>query len=223
MNNIGIIIQARTGSTRLPGKIMKKIEGKTILNIMLERLSFSKYYKNVIVATTNNSKDDVIINLCKNLRVKHFRGDEENVLDRYYKCAKHYNINTIVRLTSDCPLIDPFILDEMIDEYRNNGFYIYSNVHPRTYPDGMDIEIFPFIILKIENNRETNDFVREHVTTNIFNNYVSTNKEYYSNFSSIRLTLDYEKDFKIIKKIYKNLYKEGECFTLSDILKFLGA
>lgn len=212
-----IIIQARMGSSRLPRKVMKKVCNKPLLELMLERLLHSKYEESIIVATTNKKQDDVICTLCNSLHIECFRGSENNVFDRYVKCAKEHGADIIVRLTADCPLIDIGILDDMIDTFSGSP---YSNVHPRTFPDGMDIEIFTLQQL-IHCKKDLDDKMREHVTTGLFrHNYMNYSSK--TDRSQIRLTLDYEDDYKLIKEIYEALYVEGEIFTLTDILSYLG-
>lgn len=219
---IGIIIQARTGSTRLPEKTMLQVCGKPLLELMLERLSYSKYHEQVIVATTTKPRDDVIVSLCMKRGVPVYRGSEEDVLQRYIDCASFYGCEIVVRLTSDCPLMDPYLLDEMIDEYLEKKYTVYSNVHPRTYPDGFDIEIMPLIYL-MECAENTDDRkTREHVTREIFEMYPYDNKTLPLDFSSLRLTVDYLHDYLLIKQIFEGLYQENKLFTLSDIIKFLG-
>lgn len=196
---------------------MKKVCGKPILELMLERLSHSKYEESIIVATTHNERDDVICTLCNKLCIEYFRGDEDNVFDRYIKCAIEQKLDIIVRLTADCPLIDIEILDDMIEKFDGLP---YSNVHPRTFPDGMDIEIFTLQQLMVC-EKDLDDKMCEHVTTGLFkHNYMNYSSK--TDRSQIRLTLDYEDDYKLIKEIYEALYVEGEIFTLTDILSYLG-
>jgi len=142
--NISVIIQARFDSTRFPGKILSKIKNKTLLEILIKRLLLSKKISNIFVACTKNKKDDQIIKVCNKLKIKTFRGSEKNVLSRYYNTASIYNVQNIVRITSDCPLIDPIILDNFIDKFFLENFDYLSNIIEPTYPDGMDIEIFKF-------------------------------------------------------------------------------
>ncbi len=115
------IIQVRMGSTRLPGKVLKKLNGITILESLLNQLNYSKLLNDKIIATTSNSEDDVIVNFCKSKEIKCFRGSQDDVLDRYYNCAKKFSINTILRITSDCPLMDPQVIDDVIDFYLKNS------------------------------------------------------------------------------------------------------
>jgi spore coat polysaccharide biosynthesis protein SpsF len=149
---IGAIIQARMGSTRLPGKVMLKIKDKTVLGHVVERVKQSKLINEIIIATTINESDDIIVKESLNLGLKVFRGDENDVLSRYYFAAKENAIDLIVRITSDCPLIDSKIVDEVISYYISNNYDIVTNAgndfNERTYPRGLDVEIFSFDVLE---------------------------------------------------------------------------
>lgn len=153
------IIQARMGSTRLPCKIFKEVDGVKLLKYMLDRVSKSNLLKKTIIATTSLSRDDVVEKFCAENRVECFRGSENDVLDRYYQCAKKYSINTIVRLTSDCPLSDPEIIDKAVNLFfAKQVDYAVNTVPPETstYPDGSDVEVFSFKALE-KAWLETND------------------------------------------------------------------
>ena len=134
---IKTIIQVRLGSTRLPGKVLKEVCGKPLLQHIIERLDYSKYANDIIIATTTKTIDDKIVELAKHLGISVFRGSESDVLDRYFKAAKEYNADVIVRITSDCPLIDPKTTDRVIKYYTDNEekFDFVSNVHERSFPD----------------------------------------------------------------------------------------
>ena len=149
-NKIIISIQARMGSSRLPGKVLKKICGKHMLQLMLERLSKCKLIDEIIISTTNNKNDDPIFEFAKNYGYQVFRGNEQDCLDRHYQAAKNRNAKFVCKITSDCPLIDPEIVDKVIKyclENKNKFDYV-SNVHPTTYPDGLDVEIFSMSALE---------------------------------------------------------------------------
>lgn len=227
INLIKTIIQARLGSTRLQGKVLKKVLGKPLLQHMVERLKYSEYANDVVIATTIKKTDDPIVALASELQLSTFRGSEDDVLDRYYKAAKKYNAELIVRLTSDCPLIDPQVTDRVIKYYLDNHdkFDYVSNNHPPTFPDGLDTEVFPFHALEKAWKEAKKPYEREHVTPYIWDNphlfqigNVLNDKEL--NLVE-RWTLDYEEDFQFIKAIYENLYQEGKIFYMKDILKLL--
>ena len=212
-------------STRLPGKIFLKVNSRYILDYLIDRLSFSKRIDNLIIATTTNPKDKIITEYCKKNNIIYFEGSEENVLSRYYLAAKKYNVDIIVRITSDCPLIDPGILDKMLDFYNKNSYDFVSNTvpPPSNYPDGMDVEIFNFETLKKTYQNAQLPSEKEHVT---FYMWKSKNFDIYKfslkhNFSKYRLTLDYIEDFELISEIIRCLYKKNSYFNMSDIIKFL--
>ena len=146
---IGCIIQARMGSSRLPGKVLMKLnENCSTLDFVLNQLSFSTLIDKIIIATTNLVQDDIIEQTAKNLGIECFRGNSDDVLDRYYNCAKKFQMDNIVRITSDCPLIDPGIVDEVISKYKSGNYDYFTNTLIRTYPIGTDVEIFSFEILE---------------------------------------------------------------------------
>lgn len=224
MDKIGCIIQARMGSTRLPGKVMKDLEGETVLYHVIERVKQSELIDEIVIATTIHERDDVIVEEAKRNDVEYFRGSEEDVLSRYYGAADKYDFDTTVRITSDCPLIDPNIIDEIIDFYIENPYRLVTNAGPnvekRTYPRGMDTEVFSFSTLEeaFENAKKT--YQKEHVTPYIYENY--ENEIYYykneNDLSEYRLTLDTPDDYKLIKKIYQELYEGEHNFYLEDII-----
>ena len=213
------IIQARYNSTRFPGKVVKKINGKTVLEILIKRLSKSKYISKIIVACSKNQKDKAISNICKKLGVNYFIGSENDVLARFYKAAKKYNAANIVRITADCPLLDYKIVDNVISNFFLKRVDYASNIHPPTFPDGLDVEVFKFSALK-EAYINTRKFTeREHVTPFIINNkkFKKFNLKNDKDYSFLRLTLDEKEDFLLIEKIIKN-FKNNLNFNLKDIL-----
>lgn len=219
------IIQARVGSTRLPGKVLLDLKGKTVLNHVVDRVKKSKYIDEVIVATTYLEQDDKIVDECNKIGCKYFRGSESNVLSRYYLCAKENKADIVIRITSDCPLIDPLVIDEMLDFYLKSNYKLVTNagdIHNRTYPRGLDTEIFDFDTLENAYKNANKDYQKEHVTPYIYEN--EKDIYYYKNdidYSKYRLTLDTKEDFELIKRIYDLLYMDGEKFYLDDIVKTL--
>ncbi len=218
---ITAIVQARIGSSRLRGKVLKKILRKESIILLLERLSRAKQISNIVVAIPRNKENDILYKLLKKYKYNVYRGSENDVLKRYYECAKKYNAQHILRVTGDCPLVDSKLVDEIANVYKLNNFDYVSNIEQRTYPDGMDLEFFSFKTLsKIYSNViSKND--KEHVTkyvlrTNIFKkyNYKLKNDDY----SFLRITLDTIDDFHLIKKIFKNFINNS--FTLKDIINF---
>lgn len=221
---IGAIIQARMGSTRLPGKVMKKIKGKTVLSHVVERVRQSKMIDEIIIATTTLDRDDIIENEAIKCGAKVFRGSEEDVLDRYYHAAKENNLDVVIRITSDCPLIDPFLIDNTINIYLQSKYQIVTNAGPglseRTFPRGLDVEVFSFNILEEAFNNAKEIYQREHVTPYIYEN--NRKIYYYQNdvdYSKFRWTLDTEEDFELISSVYKELYRGNHDFYMEEILE----
>ena len=219
------IIQARMGSTRLPGKILKKVQGKTLLEIQLERLRHSTLIQQVVVATTTLAKDDPVVDLCKQLNIDFYRGSEEDVLSRYYEAAVKFKANVIVRLTSDCPLIDPSIVDEVINIYFSKIDIDYvSNTLERTYPRGLDVEIFSFKALQQAYLEAVLQSDREHVTPFLYSNpklFVIESVKCKQDYSNFRWTVDTPEDFEMIKRIINELYRDNELFYMQDIVQML--
>jgi len=225
MSKVLCIVQARMGSTRLPGKVLKIVEGKSLLEHLIDRLKYAKRINKIVIATTVNRKDDAIVDLCKRIKIDWFRGSEEDVLDRYYQCARKYKAKIIIRVTSDCPVIDPEIIDKMIDCYFKNKDEVdyLSNVIPvRTYPLGLDVEIFSFSSLKRAWKEAKKQPDREHVTPYIYmhpKNFKIYNFKDRKNYSKYRWTVDTQEDLNLIKEIYSHLYKPDRIFLYRDILK----
>ena len=216
---IAVIIQAREKSTRFPKKIFKKIiQNENSLTLIIKRLKKSKKVKKTIVAIPSLTKNFKSIKKRYN-HIKFFVGDENDVLSRYYYAAKKNNISTIVRITSDCPLIDWEMLDKMIKDYKKMKIDFYSNCLNRTFPDGYDIEIFSFKALSLAFHKAKKVFDREHVTSYLKRSKLIKKKNYASktNLYFIRLTLDTKKDLFFIKKIYKFFYPKI-FFKFEDVM-----
>lgn len=219
----GIIVQTRMGSTRLPGKVMLDLCGKPVIRHVIERLKQSRLADDIIIATTTSENDDIIVEQACKEGVKHFRGSEEDVLSRYYNAAKDNKLDAIVRVTSDCPLIDPIVLDNIVECYKNNDYDIVTNAGSdatkRTFPRGLDTEVFSFAVLEKAFKNACEKYQREHVTPFIYEN--STKILYFLNtadYSKYRWTLDTSEDFELIQKIYLFLYKGVHNFYMRDIL-----
>jgi spore coat polysaccharide biosynthesis protein SpsF len=221
------IVQARMSSTRLPGKIMKTILGKTVLELQLERMSFSKNCGKIIVATSLNSNDDILESFCKEKNIELFRGDENDLLDRHFQCAIKYNAKLISKIPSDCPLIDARVIDEVFDYFDTNQFDFVSNLHPATYPDGNDVEIFSIEALKRAHDEPSRPLEREHTTPYFWENPDKFSIGNYSWKSGLdyamshRFTIDYQEDFDFIKVVFEELYPSNPNFSLNDILELL--
>jgi spore coat polysaccharide biosynthesis protein SpsF len=220
------IVQARMGSTRLPGKVLKEVLGKTLLEIELERIKRAELLDAIVVATTEKPTDRSIEEVCKLLEIPVFRGAEDDVLDRFYRAAKEQQAEVIVRLTADCPLIDPAIIDQVVTFYINNlpEYDYVSNTEARTFPRGMDVEVFSMEALEEAWQKAKKPEEREHVTP-----YIYRNRKLFdigivmrgTNEAKRRWTVDTPEDLELITKILEALYPEKPKFTIDDIFEVL--
>lgn len=205
------IIQARMGSTRLPNKVLMKVLDKPLLKLMVQRIRQAKKLDQVIVATTKNANDDVIADLCEKEKIDYYRGDEDDVLSRYYFSANKNKADVIVRLTADCPLVDPIDIDLMLETFIESGnldFYSNSEPLPSTWADGTDISIFTMEALEEAHINANLPSEREHVTFYFWNkkNKFSIKKlDIDPPEEHVRITLDYPEDFELIKNIINKL------------------
>ena len=221
---IGCIIQARMGSTRLPNKIMMKIDDdNTMLDFVINQLKSSKYLDEIIIATTDLAVDDQIVDFAKKKQIKFFCGSEKDVLSRYYECAKFFSVDSVVRVTSDCPLIDPCILDSLIQKFIGSGCDFISPGFPRTYPQGSaDIELFSFKSLEKMWREAKKPSEREHVCTFIYNNPEKFNIRKIPNsinFSNLKCSVDKEEDLKFVQEIVKRINMRP--ILIHDVLNIL--
>ena len=223
-DRVGIIIQARMNSTRLPGKVMRLIRGKPMLALLIERLKKINLPNKIIIATTQSKNDDIIVKTSLDCGVDVFRGDENDVLSRYYLSAKKNNFNVIVRVNADCPFADPVLINDMVLEFLHQDNIDYlSNTIKRTFPVGFDVEVFSYSALGKAFHCADKEYQREHVTPYIRKNktFLKFNYSHKPDLSNIRLTLDTYKDYKMITAIYESLYHEGGVISLKDILELL--
>lgn len=211
-------------SSRLPGKVLMPLSGKPMLMQQVARVTISKKIDKLVVATSTDKSDDEIEKLCKQHGIEYFRGDLEDVLKRYYRAARKFNATDIVRLTGDCPLIDPEVIDEIISFYQKKKFDYASNTINPTYPDGLDVEIFSFRALEEAFNEAKLPSEREHVTPFILkqpNRFSLGNYKNSTDLSDLRWTVDESRDFELVKNIYEALYPVNKNFTTSDVLDYL--
>lgn len=208
-------------STRLPGKVMLNIDEKNpIIYYVIKQISESRLCDQIVIATTTLPEDEEIVKFAKNMSVPCFRGSAEDVLDRYYQCAKIFSFSTIIRITSDNPLIDPKLVDDAISFYKSNSYDYVTNCKPRTFPQGTEVEIFSFNALeKIwKNARKLSE--REHVTPYFYNNpdqFKMFNIKNNEDISQLRWTVDREKDLELVKKIILKIKKSP--ILMKDILE----
>lgn len=221
-NIILAILQARTSSSRLPNKALKPILGKAMLLHQIERTQRSKTIDKLVVATSTDSSDDAIEKLCRDNNIAIFRGDLDNVLDRFYRCAKTYNPKYVVRLTGDCPLTDYQVIDNAIEYCLKNGFdYVATAL---TFPNGLDVEVFTMDVLSEAYKKASLPSEREHVTQGIRkmgNKFKLGELNFDKDLSSMRWTVDMPEDFILVEKIYQKLHKNNPNFLTDDILKLL--
>lgn len=217
------------GSSRLPCKVILPLAGKPLLLRMYERVASSEYSGIIVVAVTENEEDNELFKICKQNNIEAYRGSPFDLLDRHYQVAKKFNADTVIKIPSDCPLIDPKIIDKAILYYINNKekFDFVSNLHPPSYPDGNDVEVLSFSALEDSWINAKKDFEREHTTPYIWENpdkfrigniIWDTGLDY---SMTHRFTIDYNEDYEFIKKIYDELYDNNDRFGLNDILDLL--
>ncbi len=218
------IIQARLGSTRLPSKVLKKIENKTLLELYINRLTPSKLIDKIVIATTANVEDDAIAKLAKEINVECFRGSENDLLDRYYQCAKKYEGNIIVRVTPDDPFVDYEVVDRAIQIFLDGDYDFVTNHFEPTFPEGLDVEVYSINALKESWEKAKLLSEREHVFPYIQNNqnqFKIHNFKQDKDYSHLRWTIDHQCDFDMTEKIYSHLYKTKQIFLQNDILELL--
>ena len=224
MIEIAAIIQARMGSTRLPGKVLLDLAGKTVLERVVQRVSSARQVDVTAVATTSHTNDDGIETLCSRIHIPVYRGSEEDVLDRYYQTALTLHPRHIVRITADCPLVDPDIIDEVITVHREKNADYTSNVITKRYPDGLDVEVFTFSALQKAWKEAQLPSEREHVTPFIWKNndrFTLASHECDKDLSDKRWTLDHPEDYEFIQSVFRGCLENNNLFGMEDILDFL--
>jgi spore coat polysaccharide biosynthesis protein SpsF len=218
------ILQARMSSSRLPGKVMSPVLGRPMIERQIERLLRCKRIDQLIVATSNLQEDNVLEILCDRIRIPIFRGDLDNVLDRFYRAAVPYNPKHVVRLTADCPLTDPLLIDELIDFYLERQCDYASNCQEPTLPDGLDAEIFSFAVLEEAWREAVLPSHQEHVTSFIREHqerYRIEHYKYHRDLSNLRWTVDEFDDLKFVRRVYEKLYPSNQEFKTEDIVSLL--
>lgn len=211
-------------SERLPGKVLKPILGRAMLSLQIERLQRCERSDVLVVATSDLSEDDEIAHLCSSMQVPCFRGSLDDVLDRYYRCAELQKADHLIRLTGDCPLVDPILVDDLIKFYLDNGYDYSSNCRPPTLPDGLDAEVMSFAALRAAWQEATDLYDREHVVPFIIrfpSRFNLGNLAYKPNLSNLRWTVDYPRDLLFVEKVYEHLYPIKPEFSFRDILNLL--
>jgi len=218
------ILQARTSSSRLPNKVLLPVLGKAMLARQIERIKRCVSIDEFIVATSDDSSDDELEKLCKSLNVSCYRGSLEDVLKRFVDAARPYKPDVIVRLTGDCPLADPELIDKIVNRFLSSDVDYLSNCEPATFPDGLDVEVTKYNLLVQANEEAVLPSHREHVTPYIrkqpekflIDNYLSS-----TDLSGLRWTVDEPEDYEFVCKVYEYLYPNNSHFTTNDILALL--
>lgn len=222
--NIAAIVQARTGSTRLPNKVFLDLGGKPLIWHVFDRIKESRYINQFILATTDSTKDDELETWALNNKIQVFRGSEDDVLNRYCQAATFFNTDIIVRITADDPFKDVEIIDLVIEEVLNNNIDFAYNNNPVSYPEGMDVEVFKFDSLVFANKNCKSSFEREHVTQFFHKNkslFSHKNIYYHRDISHLRWTIDTIQDYKMVELIYGKLFNENKTFGFVEILNFI--
>lgn len=223
---IAVIIQARMDSTRLPGKVLMPISGKPMVQHVLDRLSFAKKIDMIILAIPNTKENDVLEKFAKENDIIYVRGSEEDVLERYYKAAEKFKVDVIVRITADCPLIDPKIVDLVIEKHLSSKADYTSNNIKRTFPLGLDMQVFNFDVLERAHKEAKSVFDKEHVVP-----YIHQRPDIFKLESveaigvlkrpELRLTVDTKEDLQAVRGIYKSLYQSDKIFYTENIINLL--
>jgi len=226
-----VLVQARVGSTRLPGKVLLPVAGAPLLRRMLERVRGARTPFELAVATTTDAEDEAIVSLCRRMDVRCFRGHPSDLLDRHYRAAAEARADVVVKIPSDCPLIDAGVIDRVLGLYREDtGRYDFvSNLHPATYPDGNDVEVVSFAALETAWRQATRALEREHTTPFVWDQperfrIGNVRWETGRDFSMThRFTVDYRDDYLFVTGVYEALWSQTRpLFDLSDILRLVG-
>ena len=229
---IVVVVQARMGSTRLPGKVLLPLANRPLLHRMLDRVLAAQRPSSVVVATTTDPADDVIVKMAREAGVGCFRGHPTDLLDRHYSAGLAFGADVVVKIPSDCPLVDPAVIDRVIGQYTAHAGSVdfVSNLHPPTYPDGNDVEVMPLGVLETAWIEATEPHEREHTTPFIWqrgDRFRSQNITWESGFdysSTHRWTIDYPEDYQFIAAVYEALWSPARpVFSLTDVLSLLEA
>src|SRR5262249_28739919 len=219
---LAAVVQARMGSTRLPGKTLGETAGKPLLAHLVERVAASKFVEDVIIATTAHARDDVIASFADARGLKCHRGSETDVLDRIHGAVQRFGVDAIVRVTPDCPLLDPRVVDVVVDAYRSGQYDYVANAAPRTYPDGLDVEVFSRAALERAWREARLPSEREHVTPYLRTSgtFRILNIEHVPDLSSLKWSVDTAEDLEFARAVYAALEGHG-LFSMEDVLRVL--
>ena len=221
-SNVVAIIQARTGSTRLPGKVFADIKGRPMLWHVAHRVRAAHALDEIIVATTTEPADNLIAEFCREYSLNCFRGSEKDVLDRYYQAAREYRADAVVRITSDCPLIDPEIIDKTVQSFLEKSCDYASNSIVCSFPRGLDVEVMSFGALEVAWREAMRSYQRAHVTPYLYENpgrFKILSITAGADYSAHRWTVDTPEDLEFVGAVYSRF--EDEIFLFKDVLKLL--
>jgi spore coat polysaccharide biosynthesis protein SpsF len=220
VTNTVAIVQARMGSTRLPGKILKPLAGKPALWHLLDRLRRCRHVATIVIATTVHPRDDVVESLCRDMNVACFRGSEEDVLDRYYRAAVQFGADPVLRITADCPVIDPVVVDDVVSGYFSDRYDVYGL--GGEFPDGLDCVLYSRHALETAWREASLPEEREHVQPYMDKHPEIFRRGLLKRFHGLahhRWTLDDESDYQLLSGIFDRLYVPGRIFLTDDILR----
>ena len=226
-SSILTVVQARLGSSRLPGKVLLPLAGRPLLVCMVERVMRARLRGTVVVATTTDDADDAVAEVCRQAGLACFRGDPLDLLDRHYRAAKHYGADVVLKIPSDCPLIDPRVIDRTLGFFLAGEYDFVSNLHPATYPDGNDVEVMTLAALETAWREADRKLDREHTTPYLWDTpgrfrVANVAWETGQDFSMThRWTIDYPEDYQFIRAVYDELFPANPAFGLPDILDLL--
>ena len=218
------VVQARMGSTRLPGKVLKNILGKPVLWHIVNRVQKAKHVNEVVIAATTSPEDEKLEKFAADCSLGIYRGSVNDIVDRFLGAGKKFQADVVVRVWGDCPFVDPEIIDKMLSKFINGNYDYANNANPATYPPGMDIELYSMKSLERIQQETLEPFYREYPFEHVYKRGDSFKTFYDKNdidLSHINLTVDYIEDFRLATEIYKCLYKDGEVFHLGQILNLM--
>ena len=219
------VVQARTGSTRLPGKVLRPVLGRPVLSLMLERVARADLSGSIVVATTEDPEDDAIVQLAQDDGFAVFRGSTDDVLDRHYQAARKHDVDWVVKIPSDCPLIDPAVIDTVLAEAASGSADFVSNLHPPSWPDGNDVEAMSIEALEVAWREASTTAEREHTTPFLWDNpdrFEVVNVSWDRDLSmSHRWVLDYPEDLEFIAEVFEALYPSDPAFGVEAVLRLL--
>lgn len=218
------VLQARVSSTRLPGKVLKPLLGEPMIIRQLERIKRCRMLEKIIVATSDSQSDDPLVSVLESTKIDVYRGSLDNVLDRFYNAATLYMPEHVVRLTGDCPLIDPVVIDKVVETHLQQGNDYTANAVKATFPDGLDVEVMSYSTLKEVKDKAKLPSELEHVTQYIHNNHQQYKIGHVKNncdLSAMRWTVDEPEDLEFVEEVYNRLYPILPNFEMNDILDLL--